>query len=49
MLLLYDVQVQSPIGGVEPKLRLYDADHERRRKDQLEKLFNRTEEQVSLP
>ena len=39
-------QVQAA-PGVEPKMRLYDADHERRRKEQLIKLFNRTEEQVS--
>lgn len=32
--------------GQELKIRVYDADHERRRKEQLDKLFNRTQEQV---
>ncbi|XP_013790926.1 DNA methyltransferase 1-associated protein 1-like [Limulus polyphemus] len=32
--------------GQEPKLRGFDADHERRRKEQLKKLFDRTPEQV---
>jgi len=27
-------------------VRVFDAQHERRRKEQLEKLFHRTEEQV---
>lgn len=34
------------MGNVEPKLIAYDADHERRRKDQLVKLYDRTPEQV---
>ena len=34
------------MSGADPKIRAYDADHERRRKEQLNKLFNRTEEQV---
>ena len=29
-----------------PKIKAYDADHERRRKEQLNKLFSRTPEQV---
>ena len=29
------------------KVKVYDADHERRRKDQLNKLFHRTQEQVT--
>lgn len=33
--------------GTEPKIYIFDAGHERRRKEQLEKLFNRTPEQVS--
>lgn len=32
--------------GTEPKVYIFDAGHERRRKDQLERLFNRTPEQV---
>ncbi|XP_064479467.1 DNA methyltransferase 1-associated protein 1-like [Ornithodoros turicata] len=32
--------------GQEPKTRGFDADHERRRKEQLNKLYNRTTEQV---
>lgn len=32
--------------GHEPKIRVYDADHERRRKEQLCKLFDRTPEQI---
>ena len=38
-------KVRSPCSG-ETKIRAFDAPHERRRKDQLEKLFQRTEEQV---
>uniref|UniRef100_A0A8C5I964 DNA methyltransferase 1-associated protein 1 n=1 Tax=Gouania willdenowi TaxID=441366 RepID=A0A8C5I964_GOUWI len=33
--------------GAEPKIYIFDAGHERRRKEQLEKLFNRTPEQVA--
>lgn len=40
----------STLTGVKntehPKLRPYDADHERRRKEQLIKLYNRTPEQI---
>ncbi|XP_074642063.1 DNA methyltransferase 1-associated protein 1-like [Tubulanus polymorphus] len=32
--------------GHEAKVKVFDADHERRRKDQLNKLFNRTNEQI---
>jgi len=32
--------------GTAPKIRQFDAEHERRRKEQLIKLFNRTEEEV---
>nr|CAG4647939.1 EOG090X076S [Moina brachiata]SVE93041.1 EOG090X076S [Moina brachiata] len=32
--------------GPEPKLIAYDADHEKRRKEQLKRLFERTSEQV---
>lgn len=35
-------------SGTEPKIYIFDAGHERRRKEQLEKLFNRTPEQVSI-
>lgn len=50
MCVLLDVQgwmfqVRAP-QGTEPKIRAFDADHERRRKSQLIKLFNRTTEQV---
>lgn len=34
--------------GTEPKIYIFDAGHERRRKEQLERLFNRTPEQVRL-
>lgn len=34
------------VGNTEPKLIAYDADHERRRKEQLIKLYDRTPEQV---
>lgn len=40
------LQSRVPSGSSEPKLRVYDAEHERRRKDQLNKLFHRTTEQV---
>ncbi|XP_036410140.1 DNA methyltransferase 1-associated protein 1-like isoform X1 [Megalops cyprinoides] len=33
--------------GGEPKVYVFDANHERRRKEQLERLFNRTPEQVA--
>uniref|UniRef100_A0A672JPD4 DNA methyltransferase 1-associated protein 1 n=1 Tax=Salarias fasciatus TaxID=181472 RepID=A0A672JPD4_SALFA len=39
-------KVRAP-SGTEPKIYIFDAGHERRRKDQLEKLFNRTPEQVA--
>lgn len=32
--------------GTEPKIKAFDAEHERRRKTQLTKLFERTQEQV---
>ncbi len=32
--------------GAEPKIFIFDAGHERRRKEQLERLFSRTPEQV---
>ncbi|GAB6020248.1 DNA methyltransferase 1-associated protein 1 [Chamberlinius hualienensis] len=32
--------------GQEPKLRMYDAEHERKRKEQLKRLFDRTPEQI---
>lgn len=38
-------KVRSP-GGSDTKVRVFDAQHERRRKEQLEKLFHRTEEQI---
>lgn len=38
-------KVRAP-SGTEPKVYIFDAGHERRRKDQLERLFNRTPEQV---
>ncbi|KAF3690888.1 DNA methyltransferase 1-associated protein 1 [Channa argus] len=34
-------------SGTEPKIYIFDAGHERRRKEQLEKLFTRTPEQVA--
>ncbi|GFT91027.1 DNA methyltransferase 1-associated protein 1 [Nephila pilipes] len=34
------------VGNIEPKLIAYDADHERKRKEQLIKLYDRTPEQV---
>uniref|UniRef100_A0A3B4TA43 DNA methyltransferase 1-associated protein 1 n=1 Tax=Seriola dumerili TaxID=41447 RepID=A0A3B4TA43_SERDU len=37
-------KVRAP-SGTEPKIYIFDAGHERRRKEQLEKLFNRTPEQ----
>uniref|UniRef100_A0AAY4BD75 DNA methyltransferase 1-associated protein 1 n=1 Tax=Denticeps clupeoides TaxID=299321 RepID=A0AAY4BD75_9TELE len=33
--------------GSEPKVYIFDAGHEKRRKEQLERLFNRTPEQVA--
>lgn len=42
---VFSSQVRAPQGS-EPKIRMYDADHERKRKIQLEKLFNRTTEEV---
>ncbi|XP_067119245.1 DNA methyltransferase 1-associated protein 1 isoform X2 [Centruroides vittatus] len=33
-------------AGQEPKIRVFDADHERRRKEQLRKLHDRTPEQM---
>lgn len=39
------VKVRAP-QGTEPKIRAFDAEHERKRKTQLIKLFNRTSEQV---
>lgn len=33
--------------GTEPKIYIFDAGHERRRKEQLERLFSRTPEQVA--
>ncbi|XP_041357054.1 DNA methyltransferase 1-associated protein 1-like [Gigantopelta aegis] len=38
-------KVRAP-QGIEPKIRVFDAEHERRRKSQLMKLFDRTHEQV---
>lgn len=32
--------------GTDVKVRVYDAEHERRRKEQLNKLFDRTQEQI---
>lgn len=34
--------------GSEPKIRAFDAEHERKRKLQLTKLFDRTPEQVGV-
>lgn len=39
------IQVRAPQGS-EPKIRAFDAEHERKRKLQLTKLFDRTPEQV---
>ena len=36
------------MDSVESELVAYDADHERRRKSQLERLYNRTPEQVQI-
>ena len=44
---VFCVKVRSP-GGSDSKVRVFDAQHERRRKEQLEKLFHRTEEQVGF-
>lgn len=38
-------KVRAP-SGTDPKIYIFDAGHERRRKEQLDKLFNRTPEQV---
>ncbi|ESO88245.1 hypothetical protein LOTGIDRAFT_179116 [Lottia gigantea] len=38
-------KVRAPVG-TEPKIKVFDAEHERRRKAQLTKLFERTPEQV---
>ncbi|XP_055890683.1 DNA methyltransferase 1-associated protein 1-like isoform X1 [Biomphalaria glabrata] len=38
-------KVRAP-QGAEPKIKAFDAEHERRRKSQLTKLFDRTQEQV---
>ncbi|KAK6179185.1 hypothetical protein SNE40_011603 [Patella caerulea] len=38
-------KVRAP-PGTEPKIKVFDAEHERRRKTQLTKLFERTPEQV---
>ena len=35
------------MGGATPDLVAYDAEHERKRKLQLERLYNRTHEQVN--
>ncbi|XP_049577807.1 DNA methyltransferase 1-associated protein 1 isoform X1 [Syngnathus scovelli] len=39
-------KVRAP-SGTDPKIYIFDAGHERRRKEQLDKLFNRTPEQVA--
>ena len=39
-------QIRNPNSDV--KVKVFDAAHERRRKEQLEKLFHRTEEQVNI-
>lgn len=36
-------------GTHEGKLYVFDADHERRRKEQLKRLYERTPQQVSKP
>lgn len=41
------IQVRAPQGS-EPKIRAFDAEHERKRKLQLTKLFDRTPEQVGV-
>jgi len=46
-MLYFCTKVRSP-GGSDSKVRVFDAQHERRRKEQLEKLFHRTEEQVEV-
>lgn len=40
------IKKEEAPGEVEPELVHFDADHERRRKEQLEKLWNRTEEEI---
>lgn len=39
-------KIRAPTGA-DPKLSVFDAGHERRRKEQLERLYNRTPEQVA--
>ncbi|RXM91757.1 DNA methyltransferase 1-associated protein 1 [Acipenser ruthenus] len=39
-------KIRAP-SGTDPKIYVFDAGHERRRKDQLERLYNRTPEQVT--
>ncbi|XP_059840132.1 DNA methyltransferase 1-associated protein 1 isoform X3 [Hypanus sabinus] len=39
-------KIRAPPGS-DPKLSVFDAGHERRRKEQLERLYNRTPEQVA--
>ena len=46
-MMYFSMKVRSP-GGSDSKVRVFDAQHERRRKEQLEKLFHRTEEQVGI-
>ena len=41
------IQVRAP-QGAEPKVKAFDAEHERRRKLQLTKLFDRSQEMVNL-
>lgn len=38
--------ITTPNG--EKKIYQYDAEHERKRKDQLQRLFERTQEQVKI-
>jgi len=46
---MFCVQVRNAreMGGTIPELVAYDAEHERKRKLQLERLYNRSHEQVS--
>ena len=37
---------QRALPGQEPKLKIFDAEHERKRKEQLIKLYDRTQEEV---
>ena len=39
-------QIRSPKTGGEEKVYVYDADHERRRKEQLRRLWDRTPEAI---